>query len=149
MSKRTGAVLVTAAAMLIAACGGSGDGGGAAADEGGSMRLHARRTNFQPIYQSRRGSRPGDAFIATSALDGGGHKEAYCVFSPRRRTTWCAVTLVLPKGQVTAEGVFTDAPRQSGTIALLSGAGEFAGASGTLATSGVAGRDESITLRLL
>ena len=68
----------------------------------------------------------------------GGHTESYCVFTPRRRTTWCAVTVVLRGGQLTAEGVFTDAPRSSGAIAVLSGAGAFEGVRGSLTTNGVA-----------
>jgi hypothetical protein len=146
---RIGAALMTVAvAAPAAACGGSDDSASAAGSTS-PMRLQAHRTEFQPIYQSKRGSRPGDAFVASSEVAGGGHKEAYCVFSPRRRTTWCAVTVVVPRGQITAEGVFTNAPRSAGTIAVLSGSGAFAGARGTLSTTGVAAADESITVRLL
>jgi hypothetical protein len=134
---------VTAA---VAGCGGSDDPSGSAA---ATVHLHARRATFQPIDRTKQRSRPGDQFIASSALKGGGHKEAYCVFTPRRRTAWCAITIVLRRGQITAEGVFTDAPQSSGTIAVLSGGGAFAGARGSLTTSGVAARDESITVRLL
>ena len=146
---RSGTALMTiAVAILIAACGGTDDNG-SSADTASTMRLQAHRTKFQPIYQSKQGSRPGDAFVASSEIAGGGHKEAYCVFSPRRRTSWCAVTVVLPRGQVTAEGVFTNAPRAAGEIAVLSGSGAFEGARGTLRTTGVAAADESITVRLL
>jgi hypothetical protein len=143
---RTGAVLAAiAVAALVAGCGGSNaDAGGAAR----TLRLHAHRAAFQPIYQSRHGARPGDAFIASSALDGGGHTESYCVFTPRRRTTWCAVTVVLRGGQLTAEGAFTDAPRSSGSIAVLSGAGAFEGVHGSLTTTGVSRPDATITIRL-
>ena len=148
-SMRVGAALMAVAvAILAAACAGSDDSS-SAAGSGSTMRLQAHRTMFQPIYQSKQGSRPGDAFVASSEVAGGGHKEAYCVFSPRRRTTWCAVTVVLPRGQLTAEGVFTNAPRAAGAIAVLSGSGAFEGARGTLRTTGVAAADESITVRLL
>ena len=56
---RSGAALMMiAVAILIAACGGT-DASGSAADTSSTMRLHAHRTKFQPIYQSKQGSRPG------------------------------------------------------------------------------------------
>jgi hypothetical protein len=139
-------LLVVALALPVAACGsGSGDTTGSA---GKTERLHAARTSFRPIFQSEQGFRPGDAFIASSDLAGGGHKEAYCVISSRKHTDWCSVTIVRPEGQITAEGVFVDAPKLSGAIALLSGSGAYTDAKGTLTTTGLIDRAESITLRL-
>jgi hypothetical protein len=138
-------LVALAFAGMLAGCGDSTE---SEAGDATTLRLHARQTGFQKIYLSKQGFRPGDAFISTSELDGGGHKEAYCVMSPRKKTAWCAVTVVRPQGQVTAEGVFTNAPKLSGTVALLSGTGDYDGARGSLATTGVTGRRESITIRL-
>jgi hypothetical protein len=147
MARATWATLVAIAfAVGVAGCG---DSAGDAGSAGRTMRLHARQTATTPVNQSRHGGRPGDAVISSSALDGGGHKESYCVFTPRHRTTWCAITVVTKDGQLTAEGVFTDAPRSSGTIAVLSGMGDFAGARGTLTTSGAGRADETLTIRLV
>ena len=146
MSARTGAPLMALAlAALAAGCGGSGRGDSGDAK---TLRLHATQTRLQRIFLSKQGFQPGDAFIATSELAGGGHKEAYCVISARKRTDWCAVTIVRPNGQFSAEGAFTNAPKLSGTIPLLSGSGAYEGARGSLATTGLTDRSESITIRM-
>lgn len=136
-------VLGVALAAALAGCGSSSD------TERSAQHLHATQTGLKRIFLSEKAFQPGDSFIARSRLDGGGHKDAYCVISPNRQIAWCAVTLVRPQGQVTAEGVFTNSPRLSGTIALIGGSGAYAGARGSLTTSGVTARAESITIRLL
>lgn len=140
-----GRVSVLALALAMAGCGSSDNGAGSG---GQTQRLHATQTKLTKIFRSKQGFRPGDAFITTSAIAGGGHKEAYCVVSSHEQTDWCSITIVRPQGQVTAQGAFLNAPKLSGAVALLSGSGAYAGASGTLTTSGLIDRRESITLRL-
>lgn len=144
MTRRLAIPVALALGLAFAGCGDSDD------EPAGprTLTLRATQTSFQRIFQSKQGFRPGDAFVVSSTITGGGHKEAYCVISSRRRTDWCAVTIVLPRGQLSAEGVFVDAPKLSGEIALLSGSGAYAGSAGTLTTSGVSARRETITLRL-
>jgi hypothetical protein len=138
------AVLVIGAALPWAGCGGPSGKSGSS-----TVTLHATRSALKKIPQVNRPPSPGgDAFIVSDEIAGGGHVDAYCVASPRPKTEWCAITVVRPKGQVTAEGVFVNAPKLSGEIPLLSGSGAYEGAVGSLATSGLTGRDESVTLRL-
>ncbi|MEY2515376.1 MAG: hypothetical protein QOJ89_2734 [bacterium] len=134
--------------IAAAGCGASGDDGAGSATSGTTLTVRATQSGFQKIFRSRKGFEPGDAFIVSSDLAGGGHKEAYCVISDRPRTDWCAITLVLPRGQISAQGVFVDAPELSGALPLLSGTGAYAGASGSLTTDGVIGRRESIRIHL-
>lgn len=136
------AICVIVLALSAAGCGGSDSASSQAASES----LRATQTKLTPISQSRQGFQPGDAFIASSELAGGGHKEAYCVIASRKHTDWCAVTIVRPRGQITAEGVFVDAPKLSGQIAVLSGSGAYEGVTGTLSTSGLIDRHETLTL---
>jgi hypothetical protein len=145
MRSRTALVLAAAAAALAPGCGDVEAPARAAPDD---ERLAVHRSGLHEINLSRHGGRPGDAFAATGEVAGGGYKETYCVRSPRPRTAWCAVTIVRPDGQLSAEGVFEDAPLLSGTIAVLSGSGPYADARGTLTTTGVAAAVESITLEL-
>jgi hypothetical protein len=128
--------------MVCVGCGSAGKSGAS------TVTLHSTQSTFKRIFQSKQGFAPGDAFIASSALSGGGHQEAYCVISPRKRTSWCAVTVVRPHGQVTAQGVFVNLPKLSGTIPLLSGTGAYEGAVGSLTTSGLIDRTASVTIRL-
>ena len=138
------ALLVVGAALSWAGCGGSEGKSGSS-----TVTLHATRSAFKEIPQVNRPSSPGgDAFIVSDDIAGGGHVDAYCVASPRPKTEWCAITVVRPKGQVTAEGVFVNAPKLSGAIPLLSGTGVYEGAVGSLATSGVTDRNQSVTIRL-
>jgi hypothetical protein len=139
-------LLAVALGVSLAACGESGPKAGSATT---TQHLHATETGIKRIFLSQKAFQPGDSFIARSELDGGGHKDAYCVISPKKENAWCSVTVVRPQGQVTAQGVFTNSPRLSGTIALLSGSGAYEGARGSFVTTGVTARDESITLRLL
>jgi hypothetical protein len=143
--RRAGVVLlVVGAALPWAGCGGSRGQSGPS-----TITLHATRSAFKEIPQVNRASSPGgDAFIVSDDIAGGGHVDAYCVASPRPKTEWCAITVVRPRGQVTAEGVFVNAPKLSGAIPLLSGTGAYEGAIGSLATSGLTDRDESVTIRL-
>jgi len=144
MRRASVALLVVSAALSWTGCGDSGGKSGR-----GTITLHAKRSAFKEIPQVNRASSPGgDAFIVSDDIAGGGHMDAYCVASPRPKTEWCAITVVRPRGQVTAEGVFVNAPKLSGAIPLLSGTGTYEGASGSLATSGLTDSDESVTIRL-
>jgi hypothetical protein len=142
MTRRTGLSLL-ALTLALAGCG------SASGNRSTTLRLEATRTSLTRIPQTEPSPRnAGDAFITSSDIAGGGLVEAYCVISDRPHTDWCAVTVVLPRGQLSAQGVFLDAPRLSGVIALLSGSGAYEGATGTLASDGLSGRRESITIRL-
>jgi hypothetical protein len=138
------ALLVVGAALPLAGCGGSAGKSGAS-----TVTLHATRSALKAIRQDVKPASPGgNAFIVSDEIAGGGHADAYCVASPRPKTEWCAITVVRPKGQVTAEGVFVNAPRLSGAIPLLSGTGVYEGAIGSLVTSGVTDRNQLVTIRL-
>jgi hypothetical protein len=143
MSIRTGLSML-AVALIVAGCGSSHG----AAGSGKTLRLRATRAVFTRIANGGRGLQPGDAFITSSDIAGGGHEDAYCVISERRHTDLCTVTVVLPRGQLSAQGVFVDAPKLSGAIALLSGTGAYEGDTGSLATNGLIDHSESITIRL-
>jgi hypothetical protein len=144
MTRRTGLSLL-ALTLALAGCG------SASGNRSTTLRLEATQTSLTRILQSkqqRSTNDGGDAFITSSDIAGGGLVQAYCVISERPHTDWCAVTVVLPRGQLSAQGVFLDAPRLSGVIALLSGSGAYEGATGTLASNGLSDRSESITIRL-
>jgi hypothetical protein len=144
MGTRTGSsALVVAIGLALAGCGGSGH-----TSAKGTLALRATRTSFTRIPENGPGSSPGNSFVSSSRIAGGGHEDAYCVISERAHTDLCSVTVVLPRGQLSAEGVFVDAPKLSGTIALLSGTGPYDGVIGSLATSGLIDRNQSITIRL-
>jgi hypothetical protein len=137
---------VAAGLMFVVALAGCGD-----AEEGSAptaQRFEATQVKLTRVSERGSGFRAGDSIVVTSDIAGGGHEEAYCVRSSHERAAWCAVTLVRPAGQISAEGVLLDAPKLSGPLALLSGSGEYEGASGSLTTSGVTERRHTITLRL-
>lgn len=142
VSTRTG-LSALAVALALAGCGTSHDG-----SVSKTLRLRATRTSFTLIESNGPGMAPGDSFIASSEITGGGHQDAYCVISERAHTDLCTVTVVLPRGQLSGQGVFVDAPKLSGTIALLSGTGAYTGTIGSLTTGGLTDRSESVTLRL-
>jgi hypothetical protein len=144
MRRATVALLVVTAGLLWAACGSSRDAAGAS-----TTTLHVTRSALKKIPQANRPPSPGgDAFIVSDKIAGGGHLDAYCVASPRPKTDWCAITVVRPSGQITAEGIFVNAPKLSGAVPLLSGSGAYEGAVGSLATTGLTDRHESVTIRL-
>jgi hypothetical protein len=144
MRRASVALFVVGAGLLWTGCGTSRDQSGAS-----TVTLHATRSALKAIPQVNRPPSPGgDAFIVSDKIAGGGHVDGYCVASPRPKTEWCAITVVRPSGQVTAEGIFVNAPKLSGAIPLLSGTGAYEGAVGSLATSGVTDRNESVTIRL-
>jgi hypothetical protein len=132
-----------AVALVLAGCGGSQNGGTSA-----TLKLHATQTSFTPIAPDTGPLEPGDSFVTSSDIAGGGHENAYCVVAERAHTDLCILTVVLPRGQLSAQGVFTNAPKLSGTIAVLSGTNTYDGAAGTLTTSGLIGHSDSITIRL-
>ncbi len=142
MATRTG-LSALAVALALAGCGSSHQG-----SVSKTLSLRATRTSFTRIAPAGRALGPGDSFITSSEIAGGGHVDAYCVVSERAHTDVCTVTVVLPRGQLSAEGVFVNAPTLSGTIALLSGTGAYAGAVGSLTTGGLTDRNESLTIRL-
>src|ERR1700685_965464 len=110
MVPRTGsAVLVLAVAL--AGCPSSHHGSIST-----TLRLRATQTSFTRIAPAGSALGPGDSLITSSEIAGGGHVDAYCVISERAHTDLCTVTAVLPRGQLSAEGVFLDAPKLSGTI---------------------------------
>jgi hypothetical protein len=139
---------VLALALGLGACGGSKHNAPT------TMALRATETNFTRIRQSSGSTAGGyangggDALVVTSKIAGGGQLESYCVIAERPHTDWCSVTVLLPYGQLSAEGVFLDAPTLSGDIAVLGGSGRYAGASGTLEGHDLGDRNESLTLRL-
>jgi len=145
MTRRTGlSLLALTLALALAGCG-------SASRNRSTLRLEATQTSLTRILQSKQErsvNDGGDAFITSSDIAGGGLVQAYCVISERPHTDWCAVTVVLPQGQLSAQGVFLDAPRLAGVIALLSGSGAYEDATGTLASDGLSDRSESITIRL-
>jgi hypothetical protein len=132
-----------AVALVLAGCGSSQNGGSSA-----TLELRATRTSFTPIQQHSGALQPGDAFVTSSDITGGGHENAYCVIAERAHTDLCIVTVVLPRGQLSAQGVFVNAPKLSGTIAVLSGTKAYDRAAGSLTTSGLTGHSDSITISL-
>jgi len=106
------------------------------------------RASYTLIHSNGPGLAAGNSFISSSDVAGGGHQDAYCVLSERRGTELCTVTLLLPRGQLSGQGVFVNGPTSSGTIALLSGTGAYSGAVGTLTTSGLTAHHETLTVRL-
>ena len=109
MRRASVALLVVGVGLLWTGCGDSRDQSGAS-----TVTLHATRSAFKAIPQTIRPPSPGgNAFIVSDKIAGGGHVDAYCVASPRPKTAWCAITVVRPKGQVTAQGIFENAPKLS------------------------------------
>jgi hypothetical protein len=139
---RTGLSVLTVA-LVLAGCGNSHSGGGSAA-----LKLRATQTSFTPIEPIAGALKPGDSFITSSDIAGGGHENAYCVIAERAHTDLCTVTVVLPRGQLSAQGVFVNAPKLSGTIAVLSGTKAYDGAVGSLTTNGLIDHSESIGISL-
>ena len=133
------ALSVLAAALALAGC--SQTGGSSA-----TLKLRATQTSFTPIEQQAGPLKPGDAFVASSDIAGGGHENAYCVVAERAHTDLCIVTIVLPRGQLSAQGVFVNAPKLSGTIAVLSGTKTYDRAAGSLTTTGLIGHSDLITI---
>jgi signal transduction histidine kinase len=136
----TSAVVLT---LALAGCGSSQQG-----SVSKTLTLHATRASYTLITSNGPGLAPGNSFVSSSDITGGGHQDAYCVLSERRGTELCTVTLLLPRGQLTGQGVFVNGPTSSGTIALLSGTGAYSGAIGTLTTSGLTAHREMLTVRL-
>jgi hypothetical protein len=134
---------VLAVALVLAGCGSSHNGGSST-----TLKLHATQTSFTPIAPGTGALAPGDAFVTSSNVAGGGHENAYCVVAERAHTDLCIVTVVLPRGQLSAQGVFVNAPKLSGTIAVLSGTKAYDHAAGTLTTSGLGDHSDSITISL-
>jgi hypothetical protein len=132
---------VLALALVLAGCGNSHSGSA-------TLKLRATQTSFTPIEPVAGALKPGDSFITSSDIAGGGHENAYCVIAERAHTDLCTVTVVLPRGQLSAQGVFINAPKLSGTIAVLSGTKAYDGAVGSLTTGGLIGHSESITISL-
>lgn len=139
---RTG-LSVLAVAVVLAGCGSSTDG-----STSSTLRLRATQTSFTPITAGTGALQPGDAFVTSSNIAGGGHENAYCVLAERAHTDLCIVTVVLPRGQLSAQGVFVNAPKLSGTIAVLSGTKAYDRAAGSLTTNGLIAHSESITINL-
>jgi hypothetical protein len=137
------ALPVLAVALVLAGCGSSQSGG-----SGATLRLRATQTSFTPIEPGTGPLEPGDSFVTSSDIAGGGHENAYCVIAERAHTDLCIVTVVLPRGQLSAQGVFVNAPKLSGTIAVLSGTKAYDRAAGSLTTSGLAAHSDSITISL-
>jgi len=129
-------------ALAVAGCGSS------QGSVSKTLTLHARRASYTLIDPNGPGLAAGNSFISSSDVAGGGHLDAYCVLSERRGTELCTVTLLLPRGQLSGQGVFVNGPTSSGTIALLSGTGAYSGAVGTLTTSGLTAHRETLTVRL-
>lgn len=136
------ALSVLAASLALAACGNAQHGGSSE-----TLKLRATRTSFTPIEPNPGAPKAGDAFITSSDIAGGGHENAYCVVAERAHTDLCIVTIVLPRGQLSAQGVFVNA-KLSGTIAVLSGTNTYARAAGSLTTSGLIAHSASITIHL-
>ncbi len=139
MAARTG-LSVLAVALVLAGCGSSHSGSA-------TLKLRATQTSFTPIAPVTGALGPGDSFVTSSDIAGGGHENAYCVLAERRQTDLCIVTVVLPRGQLSAQGVFVNA-KLSGTIAVLSGTKAYDRAVGTLTTSGLGDHSDSITISL-
>ena len=102
--------------LALAGCG------SASGNRSTMLRLEATQTSLTRILQSKpqpSGNDGGDAFITSSDIAGGGYVQAYCVTSERPHTDLCVVTVVLPRGQMSAQGVFLDAPRLSGVISSI------------------------------
>jgi len=137
------ALSILAVAVVLAGCGSAQNGGSS-----GTLKLRATQTSFTPIEQHPGALQPGDAFITSSDIAGGGHENAYCVVAERAHTDLCTVTVVLPRGQLSAQGVFVNAPKLSGTIAVLSGTNAYDRAAGSLTTSGLGAHSDSITISL-
>jgi len=134
---------VLAVTAVLAGCGSSANGAITA-----TLKLRATQTSFTPIAPHAGALKPGDAFVTSSEIAGGGHGNAYCVLTARAHVDMCFVTLVLPRGQLSAQGVFVNAPKLSGTIAVLSGTKAYDRAAGSLTTDGLIAHSQSITINL-
>jgi hypothetical protein len=137
------ALSVLAVAVVLAGCGSASNG-----STSSTLKLRATQTSFTPIAPGTGALKPGDAFVTSSNIAGGGHENAYCVLAERAHVDLCIVTVVLPRGQLSAQGVFVNAPKLSGTIAVLSGTKAYDRAVGSLTTNGLIAHSESITINL-
>jgi hypothetical protein len=135
--------IAIALALVLASCGSSQQG-----SVSKTFTLRATRASYTLITSNGKGLAAGNSFVSSSDIAGGGHQDAYCVLSERRGTELCTVTLLLPRGQLSGQGVFVNGPTSSGTIALLSGTGAYSGVVGTLTTNGLTAHRETLTVRL-
>jgi hypothetical protein len=116
--------------------------------------LHGRQDGFAPSFNTS-GKRfvPGDQYAYTNELTDGsgkrmGDEDVFYALGPRKEVHSCVATLTLPKGQLSAQGVF--APNSAGgTLAIVGGTGAYEGARGTLTTSGPTRTGERIVIHLL
>jgi hypothetical protein len=111
--------------------------------------------NFVGMFHGRRQEFiPGDGFTVWNDLPGAGgaHEEIYCVIATQepRRTFWCRRAFVLPRGQIIAAGEYDDAAdgNNPGTISVVGGTGAYAGARGTLTSSGDGRRGLTLAIHL-
>ena len=156
----TATVAAVAAVGLAAACGaGESTKSGSVRPEPRTLRWFLttsgppnHKGGFAPVFHGREPFLPGDGFTAFDELPGGGHEDQYCVVAGHkpRSTFWCRRTFVLAKGQIVAAGEYDDAAEGNnpGTIPVVGGTGAYAGARGTLTSTGGGRRGLTLTIRL-
>jgi hypothetical protein len=145
MSLAARTLLGAALACAVAGCGAS------TAGSGGSKRvlvLSGVRTGVAPgPVVGSPGRRYGQVSSRYALSDAGGRRagieEVLCSASPRQDAATCARTLVLPRGQISAQGV-APASGAPATLAVVGGTGAYAGIRGGLSVSGTGSRERLV-----
>ncbi len=140
---------------------GKGHDSNAAFHDNGELRLTSRTDQFKPIDNAPKGISLGDVFVFSDKVYSGSHQigtlNGVCTLtridkSSKTFNELCGVTMVLPKGQLTAHGVIRESTRPSTTeshaIAITGGTGAYKGVSGEARVVFVSTREAKITIDL-
>jgi hypothetical protein len=163
------AIVIALALALVASnftrAAGSGTAPGGDRGQVQTIRLTATSFAAKDVDLNPRGLSLGDQFVATENLFRQGTKagtdHATCMLTrlepragaPKRFAAQCLVTLVLPEGQVTAQGVRTGALSQRQlprfTLAITGGTGAYTTARGQVRIVDLNATDSRLTLTLI
>ena len=165
-----GIAIVIALALALVASNftravGSSTGTGGDRDQVQTIRLTATSFAAKDVDLNPPGLSLGDSFVATENLFRQGNKagtdHATCTLTrlepptgaPKRFAAQCLATLVLPEGQVTAQGVRTGALSQRQpprfTLAITGGTGAYNTAHGQIRIVDLNATDSRLTLTLI
>lgn len=133
----------------------------AASHDNGELRFTSRTDQFKPIDNAPKGISLGDMFVFSDKVFSGSHQvgtlNGVCTLtridkSSKTFNELCGVTMVLPKGQLTAHGVIRESTRpattESHAIAITGGTGAYKGVSGEARVVFVSTREAKITIDL-
>ena len=152
------ATLAAVAALLVSAVGASANGNGKR-ERTTTIRVIAREEAGQFVDLPPTATRPeeisqGDMFVFTSRLfmrgERVGRLHVVCTLTVARgprSIAQCVATARLPGGQITVQGVSSEARRF--TVPITGGSGRYRAARGTLEVRELRGDREALTFRII